>query len=105
MGLLYKLDTDTTILDGYIDPEIMGNVLNDRIHYIQRPENNIIINVNNTYKFRPERLAYEQYGNEQLYPIILAVNNIGSLLDFDPALFNNNIKLLKPEIIKNIFNI
>jgi len=103
--LTYNTELSTPAIDQYNTPQVIGNMINDRIHYIQKPENNIIIPVNNTYKFRPERLALEQYGDELLYPIILASNNIGSIFDFDPTLFNNEIKLLKPEIVRNVLQL
>lgn len=105
MNLLYNTKIDTTILDLYITPEIMGNVLNDRIHYIQRPENLTTINVPDNYKYRPERVALEYYGNESFYPIILAANNIGTLFHFIPSKFNNTIKMVKSDVLRQLFNI
>ena len=105
MTLTYGQNIDTTILDQYLDPTILGNILNDRIHYIQKEENVVIINVPDTFKYRPERIALQYYGSELYYPIILAANNIGSIMEFIPSRFNNQIKMLKSEVIQKIFNI
>ena len=105
MVLTYGQAIDTTVLDQYLDPTILGNILNDRIHYIQKEENLVIINVPDTFKYRPERIARQYYGSESYYPIILAANNIGSIMDFVPSRFNNQIKMLKSEVIQKIFNI
>ncbi len=105
MELLYKTDVNSTIYDQYLEPSILGNIINDKIHFIQKPENLITINVPNTYKFRPERVAKQFYGHESFYPLILAANNIGTLFHFVPSNFNNQIKMLKSEVIEQILNI
>ena len=105
MNLLYDNKIDTTILDLYITPEIVGNILNDRIHFIQQPENLVQIQVQDTYKYRPERVALQYYGNESYYPIILAANNIGTIFHFVPSKFNNTIKMVKSDVLRQLFNI
>jgi hypothetical protein len=105
MNLLYNKDLDSVMYDLYLEPTILGNIINDRIHYIQRPENLVLIDVPDTYKYRPERIALQYYGSEQYYPIILAANNIGSLLQFIPSEFNNKIKMVKSEVIQKLLGI
>lgn len=47
------------------------------------------------YMYKPKLLAYDIYGNPELYFIILALNNMCSVKDFDIK----KIKLLKTEIL------
>jgi len=105
MKLIYDKDMDTRILDEYMQPEILGNIINDKIHYIQNPKNLVTIAVEDTYKYRPERIAKQYYGHESYYPLILAANNIGSLFQFIPSEYNNRIKMLKSEVIEKLFSI
>lgn len=105
MSLLYDTLFDTTVLDLYINPEIIGNILNDRIHFLQKPENLEVINVSDIYKYRPERLALQYYGSESYYPIILAANNIGTLFHFVPSKFNNTIKMVKLDVLRQLLEI
>jgi len=105
MDILYNYDMNPTVYDQYIEPTILGNLINDKIHYIQKPENLVVINVPDTYKYRPERVAKQFYGHESFYPLILAANNIGTLFHFVPSNFNNQIKMLKSEVIEQILNV
>ncbi len=105
MDLLYNKNMDTTILDQYLEPQILGNLINDKIHYIQDPKNLVVIYVPDTYKYRPERVAKQYYGHESYYPLILAANNIGTLFQFVPSEYNNQIKMLKSEVIQKVFQI
>lgn len=102
MELQYTKDLDSTIYDFYLEPTLYGNILNDNIHFLQKPENLVIVEVPDHYKFRPERVAKYYYGSEQYYPLILLANNIGTLFQFIPSDFNNQIKMIKSEVIANI---
>ena len=102
MELQYSKQLDSTIYDFYLEPTVYGNILNDNIHFLQRPENLVIVEVPDIYKFRPERVAKFYYGSEQYYPLILIANNIGSLFQFIPSEFNNQIKMIKSEVIQKM---
>lgn len=102
MGLAIDLNQDTTIFDLYNTPLVMGNPINDRMLFIQYTGNLITVDVNDTYKYRPELLAKKYYGNESYFPIVLASNNIGTLFDFVPSKFNNTMKILDPKILQLI---
>ena len=56
------------------------------------------------YKYRPKLLANDIYGNSEFYFIILAINNLADIKDFN----NKTILLLKKEdlidIISKIYN-
>jgi len=105
MNLLYTNTIDSTVYDQYLTPAILGNIINDKIHFIQRPENLIIVEVSDKYKYRPERVALQYYGQESFYPLILAANNLGTLFQFIPSQLNNQVKLLKSDIIRSLLGI
>jgi len=105
MNLLYLNNIDSTMYDQYNLPVILGNLINDKIHFIQRPENCVIVDVPDAFKYRPERVANQYYGHESFYPIILAANNIGSLFQFIPSDFDHRIKLVKSSVISQLLNI
>jgi len=50
------------------------------------------------YKYRPKLLAYDVYGNQELYFLILIINDICSTKDFTMT----NLKLPNKENMKNI---
>jgi hypothetical protein len=105
MSITHNKQFDTFMLDEYKDPIIMGNRILDNLANLQKEENTIIVPCPDKYKFRPERLAYEYYGNDNFFPIILAVNNISSVLKFIPSEFNNQIKLVKSERLEQLFKL
>ena len=105
MDLLYTGNINSQVYDQYLEPSIIGNVINDNFHFLQRPENLIYVDVPDTFKYRPDLVALQFYGSEQFYPLILAANNIGSLLQFIPSEFNHNIKLIRPEVIQKLLGI
>lgn len=102
MELQYKTELDSSIYDFYLEPVVFGNILNDNIFYFQKSENITIVEVPDNYKFRPERVAKFYYGNEQYYPLILLANNIGTLFDFVPSNFNNQIKMINSEVVNKL---
>jgi hypothetical protein len=104
MNLLYT-SLNSEVYDQYLEPTILGNIINDRIHYIQKAENLVEIDVPDIYKYRPERVALRYYGSEQYYPLILAANNIGTLFQFVPSHFNNKIKMLKSEVVQQLLGL
>jgi len=105
MTITYNNQINTFMIDEFKDPNIMGNRILDNLSYLQKEENTIIVPCPDKYKFRPERLAYEYYGDDNFFPIILAVNNISSVLKFIPSEFNNQIKLVKSERLEQLFKL
>ena len=54
------------------------------------------------YRFQPKRLARDLYGNQDIYYLLLRVNHIYSVINFDfteMKVFNSNIIQLLNEII------
>jgi hypothetical protein len=71
---------DTRILDLFLEPHIFLNELVKR-----KPEltkNSVEIEIDSRYDFRPDRLAFEYYGQDFWFPAILLANNLGSILQF-----------------------
>ena len=58
----------------------------------------------NKYKFKPKLLSYDLYGSTELYFVILFINNIYNIKDFN----RKNIKLIKKadmiSILESIYN-
>jgi hypothetical protein len=50
--------------------------------------NSKIITLTDNDKYRPDKLAYEYYGDDMYYPCILAANNLGSVFSFKPDRLN-----------------
>lgn len=85
---------------------ISFNVLNDYVDEISQMA--VLVELDDTeyikYKYKPKLLSYDVYGDTELYFIILYLNNIYSVKDFD----FKKIKLLKKEtlefILSSIYN-
>ena len=83
-----------------IDPNINYNFVNEfskeklftnkfinlSTNFIQ--ENSSIITLNDSDKYRPDKIAYDFYGDDLYYPCILAANSIGSIFSFKPDRLN-----------------
>lgn len=50
----------------------------------------------NKYRFQPKLLAKDLYGNQEIYYLLLRVNHIYSVINFDFT----ELKVFKPEIVK-----
>ena len=70
--------------------------------FIRRPENTVVVNIDSQYVYRPELVSLNYYGIEELYPFILIVNNLKTLMEFDPKLFNNQMLMVKSDVVKKI---
>jgi len=106
MSILYQLDDSISIVKNeFANSNILGNRIIDNYSIFTNKENLIEIPLSNIYKYRPERIAYEYYGDEGFFPIVLASNNLKSLLEFDPNRMNNKAYLLKSDLVKSILNI
>jgi len=94
---LYK---DTQIIDMYIEPHIfMNKMITQRAELIA---SSIITEIDSRYDYRPDRLAYDLYGQDFWYPAILIANNMGSLLQFKAETLNFKCKVPSIEAIQNI---
>ena len=82
-----------------IQPE---SLLRTNIQKYLREENLYLVEVNDTYRFRPDLIAQIFYGSNEYFHYVLMVNNMKSFLEFIPDNFNNLIFVFKPEIIASI---
>ena len=82
-----------------IQPE---SLLRTNIQKYLREENLYLVEVNDTYRFRPDLIAQIFYGSNEYFHYVLMVNNMKSFLEFTPDNFNNLIFVFKPEIIASI---
>ena len=78
------------------------SLLRTNIQKYLKEENLYLVELNNTYKFRPDLIAQIYYGTNEYFHYVLMVNNMKSFLEFVPDNFNNLILVFKPEIISSI---
>lgn len=78
------------------------SLLRTNIQKYLKEENLYLVELNNTYKFRPDLIAQIFYGTNEYFHYVLMVNNMKSFLEFVPDNFNNLILVFKPEIISSI---
>jgi len=51
-------------------------------------ENSTIYSLKDSDIYRPDKIAFDVYGDDMYYPCILAANNLGSVLSFKPDRMN-----------------
>ena len=94
LSLIEKMDSVYTIT---------YNLLNDYKDDLDKVA--ITINLNDEeytkYVYKPKLLAYDVYGNVELYFIILFINNICNVKEFN----NRKIKMIKKDDLHNILSI
>lgn len=78
------------------------SLLRTNIQKYLKEENLYLVEINDTYKFRPDLIAQIFYGTNEYFHYVLMVNNMKSFLEFVPNNFNNLILVFKPEIISSI---
>ena len=59
--------------------------------------------IDNKYLYRPDKLAYEIYGDDLYYPWILQANSLGSIAQFIPSLLNNKAYIPRMEFIQTYY--
>lgn len=93
---------NTDAIDTFIEPHVFLNKLIRRKYELEVGATTIEIDAR--YDFRPDRLAFEQYGQDFWYPALLIVNNIGSMLQFKAEQLNFQCKIPSATTIANILN-
>ncbi len=58
----------------------------------------------NKWNYNPQQFSFDQYENQYYYPVILIVNNIGSIYDFYMTNFPNGIITPEISLMQNIIN-
>lgn len=78
------------------------SLLRSNIQKYMKDENLYLVELNDTYRFRPDLVSQIFYGTNEYFHLVLLANNMKSFLEFNPGTFNNLIFVLKPNIIANI---
>ena len=97
-----KTEKDTRAINTFIEHHIFMN----RLLKFKREldASSTIVEIDSRYNFRPDRLAYEHYGEDFWYPAILLVNNMGSMLQFKADILNYKCKIPSSELIQTILS-
>ncbi len=95
-----KVIKNTDALNVFIEPHVFMNKLIRGKKDLEK--NAQVITIDARYDFRPDRLAYEYYGQDFWFPAILVVNDIGSMLQFKAECLNFECLIPQMETISNI---
>jgi len=93
---------DVRLLDQYVDWHIFDQYIIKNIDKLIM--NSTLVTIDARYNFRPDLLSYEIYGTNFWYPAILAVNKLGSILQFKAELLNNSCLIPSANIIKQLIS-
>jgi len=99
--LFNVIENDTTYLNNLTSTKVFDNFYNKNLNLFNN-DNYLIYKIDESYNFRPDKVAYEVYGDDFYYPIILFCNEIGSQMFFNVDILGNNIKYLDPKYLSNI---
>ena len=105
MNLLNNSQVNTQALDTLLSTGISKSILLNNLKYLKMEENLVEVECPDKYKYRPDSVAFQYYGDSNFFPLVLIANNLGSLLQFDPSKFDNRIKLIKSQVIQNLLKI
>lgn len=122
------LPKDTTTLEALIKAGKTVTATYEHFSFLERCSNKTIISIHNViwdyidelkeisvmvkltdeqmqrYKYRPKLLCYDIYGNQEIYFVIMALNNIADVTEFD----RNNVRMLRKDhmelFISRIYN-
>jgi len=65
----------------YTFPDPNLEVLDRYLFFLLK--NSVEIDFDKKYKYRPDYLSYDQYGTTMLWQLLMYINNVPSILDFD----------------------
>lgn len=80
-------------------PELL---LRTNVKKYMKEENLFLVELNDSYKFRPDLVSQIFYGTNEYFHLVLLTNSMKSFLEFNPGTFNNLIFVLKPSVIASI---
>lgn len=80
-------------VDDYRDPFFLNYFANEHIFenkFLEITVNDLIANsdifkLDDSYKYSPDKVAYQVYGDDLYYPWILQANSMGSIFNFIPS--------------------
>jgi len=78
---------DPIFLNSFKDYQIFNNFF-IKLNTIEIIKNSDIVAIDDSYKYRPDRVAYENYADEFYYPWILQANSLGTIFQFIPENLN-----------------
>lgn len=78
------------------------SILRSNIQKYMKEENLFLVELNDTYKFRPDLVSQIFYGSNEYFHLVLLTNGMKSFLEFNPGVFNNLVFVMKPSIISLI---
>ncbi len=93
---------DVRLLDQYIDWHIFDQYVTKNIDTLSKNSTEIIIDAR--YNLRPDLLSYEVYGSNFWYPVILAVNKLGSIFQFKAEYLNNTCLVPSVDAVETLIN-
>ena len=105
MNLTYNSQLNTAALDAFNSPGIADNILLNNAKFLRQEENLVEVDCPDIYKYRPDRIAFQYYGDSNFYPLVLLANNIGTLFHFVPSKFGNKIKMIKSQVIVDLLKL
>lgn len=82
---------DTKVIDTFIEPHVFLNKMIRGTASLNK--NATVVDIDARHDFRPDRLAYEYYGQDFWYPAILIANNLGSMLQFNAETLNFKVNM------------
>ncbi len=91
---------DVNVLDSFIDPHVFDQILIENLAIILANSQEIIIDAR--YNLRPDLLAYENYGTNFYYPVILVANKLGSIFQFKAEYLNNKCLLPSLDVVQSM---
>ena len=100
MELLYNgyFESHSTIIYDNLDKTNLENII--KLNKVILRDSATVLGIGSEYDQAPDRAAYDYYGDDMLYPVILEMNNIPSLFNFNSVSLNRRIIL--PDI--NVLN-
>lgn len=98
--ILVHNEQDSVFLDSF-DTIVPQNFYNKNKNLF-RVENYLTFDIDESYDFRPDKIAFKVYNDDYYYPVILACNNIGSMIQFKTSIIGSKISYLKPELLEKI---
>ncbi len=91
---------DVRPLDQYTDWHVFDQYITKNIDLLTKNSTEIIIDAR--YNLRPDLLSYEVYGSNFWYPIILAVNKLGSIFQFKAEYLNNKCLIPSASVVQQL---
>lgn len=92
---LYDKSSEGNVIPSY-------NILNDYIDELKELCQNTLMSNEEfaRFKYKPKLLSYEVYGSQELYFIILMLNGIPSIKEFNKP----RLKMLSPKILNDVLS-